>query len=349
VLTEAHEALGARWIDWEGHRVPGRYRSVAAEHAALAAGRGLADRSWAGVLELAGQDRQRFLNAYLTCDVKSLQPGSSAYGFLTTAQGRILADVTVVSLADSFLLELPAGTPDTVAEHLSRYIIADQVEIRPRDLHPLTLFGAEAVRAAQLPEPAAGMARAGSAARIDLAGLSLIAESRHLWGLYALTLWVERESAGELWQRLLERGQQQGLEPVGLEALEVYRVEQGVPRFGPDFGPQSFPQETGLEEQAVSYTKGCYLGQEVVARIHYRGQVNRRVVGLLPEAPVESRAELLLEGRPVGTVGSAAESVALDRPVALAMVHRRGAQPGTRLEIAGGGSATVTPLPFVPR
>jgi folate-binding protein YgfZ len=139
---------------------------------------------------------------------------------------------------------------------------------------------------------------------------------------------------------------------VGIAALEARRVELGVPRFGRDFGPEHFPQETGLGEQAVSYTKGCYLGQEVIARIHYRGQANRLLRGLrLPPGTtvdaVADGAELRYEGRPVGTLSSAVRSPALGAPVALAIVHRRGAEPGTRVEVEGGGAAEVVALPFV--
>jgi folate-binding protein YgfZ len=158
------------------------------------------------------------------------------------------------------------------------------------------------------------------------------------------TLWVSASIAPHLIESLLELD---GVRQAGIEALEALRVEKGIPRFGVDYGPDNFPQETGLEE-AVSYTKGCYLGQEVVARIHYRGGVQKMIRGLVfdGEAP-ESGAALLAEGREAGTVASVVRSPALGRPIGLSILHRRAAAPGTRLEVAAGGTAEVRELPLV--
>jgi folate-binding protein YgfZ len=163
-------------------------------------------------------------------------------------------------------------------------------------------------------------------------------------GAPAFTIWVSASVAASLAEGLLERG----AVPVGTTALEALRVEAGLPRFGPDFGPDNFPQETGIEE-AVSYTKGCYLGQEVVARIHYRGGVQRRLVGLrfAGSEPPSRGAKLLYEGREAGTVGTALHSPALAAAIGLAIVHNRAAEPGTRLQMEGGESAEVSALPFV--
>ena len=133
---------------------------------------------------------------------------------------------------------------------------------------------------------------------------------------------------------------------MGSEALEILRVEAGIPRFGRDFGPDNFPQETGADE-AVSYTKGCYLGQEVVARIHYRGGVQKTLRGLVFEGTAPAPGTpLLFEGREVGTVTTVVESIALGRPAGLAILHRRGAEPGTRLDLPEGSTAEVRDLPL---
>jgi folate-binding protein YgfZ len=150
-------------------------------------------------------------------------------------------------------------------------------------------------------------------------------------GAPAWTLWVSASVAAPLVERLME----EGARPVGFEALEALRVEAGIPRFGRDFGPDNFPQETGIEE-AVSYTKGCYLGQEIVARIHYRGGVQNVLRKLVFEgnAPAQGAA-LLHDGREAGKATTVASSKGLG------ILHRRAAEPGTRLEIEGGGSALV--------
>jgi folate-binding protein YgfZ len=345
----------------------GRPGRLAEEYAALRRGCGLGDRSSAGgpdTMEMLGPDRHRFLNAYVTCEVKGLAAGQGTYGFFTSAQGRILADVAVIALANRFWLELPPGRQEAIAEHLRKYLIADRVEMLPlADVEPLTLAGpgAEAVLGAAAetapgfelpPEPWAH-------ARGMVSGVEAVVQRTGRLGVPALTLWVPAAQAEPLRERLLagpagDRGGGGGERerpipvPVGSETLEVVRTEAGLPRFGQDFGPQNFPQETGAAE-AVSFTKGCYLGQEVVARIHYRGGVQKTLCGLVfdgPAVPAPGTA-LLFEGREAGTLGTAVHSLALDRPIGLAILHRRAAAPGSRLQLAGGGEAEVRPLPFV--
>jgi folate-binding protein YgfZ len=342
-LARLHDRLGAAFEPADGVLVPVRYGPVAEEYRALREGCGLADRSWTGRLELLGADRQRFLNAYVTCDVKSLAPGEGAYGFITNPQGRILADVVVLVHEDRLWLQLPPGREEAVASHLEKYILADRVEVRRlADMLPISLAGpraAAALGAVELPGEDWRHARA------TIHGTEVELQRTPRLGVEAYTLWVSASIARLLVERLLE---EPAVRPAGLEALEILRTEAGIPRCGRDFGPENFPQETGAEE-AVSYTKGCYLGQEVVARIHYRGGVQKALRGLVfaaGSAP-QPGAPLLFEGREVGAATTIVESIALGRPAGLAILHRRGAEPGTRLEIEGGGQAEVRDLPLV--
>ena len=319
---------------------------IAEEYRALREGCGLA-RPETGRLEIIGADRHRFLNAYVTCDVKALAPGEGAYGFLTNPQGRILADLVVLAHADRLWLEVPPGQEEAVAKHLRKYILADRVEVRPlEDMLPVSLIGpraAEALGDAGLPDAdaPAGLWRH---LRSKVHGTEVELERSGRLGAEAYTLWVSASIAGPLIERLLEVP---GVKPAGFEALEVLRTEAGIPRFGRDFGPENFPQETGAEEAAVSYTKGCYLGQEVVARIHYRGGVQKALRGLVFDGPAPaSGAPLLYDGREAGKVATVVDSIALGRPIGLAILHRRAAETGTRLETAEGGGAEVRDLPF---
>lgn len=310
------------------------------DYRALREASAVIDRSAAGRLELTGADRQRFLNAYLTCEVKGLTPGSGAYGFLTSSQGRILSDVVVLVLEDRLWLEVGPGQEGPLTGHLKKYILADRVEIRPlADVVPVSLAGPRSagILGADLPDAAWAHGRRtvlGIEAQLQRGGPSVP---------WDYTLWVAASEA----PRLIEKLEEQGARRAGFEALEILRVERGLPRFGRDYGPENFPQETGLEE-AVSYTKGCYLGQEVVARIHYRGGVQKMLRGLVfeGEAAPETGTALLADGREAGTVGSVVRSPALDRTVGLTILHRRAAEPGTRLELAGGGAAEVRELPL---
>lgn len=327
-----------------GFLVPARYGPVAEEYRALREGCGLADRSWTGRLEILGADRQRFLNAYVTCDVKRLAPGEGAYGFLTNPQGRILADLVVLAHEDRLWLQLPAGQGEAVANHLRKYLLADRVEIRGlEEMLPISLLGPRAAEALGVELPPPGDWRH---ARVMVQDTEVALQRTARLGAEAYTLWVSVSIARPLMERLLEHP---AVKPAGFEAMEILRVEAGIPRFGRDFGPENFPQETGAgSEDAVSYTKGCYLGQEVVARIHYRGGVQKALRGLVFEAgsAPPPGTPLLLEGREVGTATTVVESIALGRPAGLAIVHRRGAEPGTRLDLPDGGTAEVRDLPF---
>jgi folate-binding protein YgfZ len=315
---------------------------IAEEYRALREGCGLASRVAVGRLEVLGADRLRFLNAYMTCDVKDLAPGEGAYGFFTNPKGGILSDAVVLALEDRLWLQLPPGQEQAIANHLRKYILADRVEVRGLDdMQPLFLVGPGATNAlgdAEMPPPGDWRHL-----RARVHGTEVELQRAGRMGAEAWALWVSASIKSPLVETLLERP---GVTPVGSEALEILRVEAGLPRFGPDFGPENFPQETGAEE-AVSYTKGCYLGQEVVARIHYRGGVQKTLRGLLFETAAAPGTPLLFEGREVGTVTSVVDSIALGRPAGLAIVHRRGAEPGTRLNLPDGGTAEVRELPLV--
>lgn len=334
---------------------------LAAELDALRRGCGVVERTGVGSLEMLGADRARFLNAYVTCEIKTVAAGQGVHGFFTSNQGRILSDLVLMALDDRFWIEVPTGREQPLLDHLGRYVIADRVEMRPQvGVTALAVAGPAAAAAlAQALAPAfaaAGGVPAAPWGHLQVAAApdgEAVAIQRHeRLGVPGLTVWAAATTAERLRRDLIERC---GARPVGQEALEVVRVEAGIPRFGNDFGPQNFPQETGVED-AVSYTKGCYLGQEVVARIHYRGGVQKTLSGLLFDAatpkaaPPPAGAPLLYEGREAGNVGTAVYSPALAAPIGLAILHRRAAAPGTRLEIAdgaGGGAAEVRALPFV--
>lgn len=329
--------------------LPASFTTIEAEYQVLVAGCGLTLGVCPDRIELAGVDRERFLNGLLTCDIRGLSPGQGRFGFFTDLKGRILADVVLLALEDRFLLELPPGSAEHIVEHLEKYLIADRVEIgRPASAARLRFIGADCcgslgdlLRAepeSELPRLAwchAAVRLADREARICAVSAEAAGGARE----WAVTL--EGAAAPELVALT-------GATRVGWAALEARRVEAGRLLFGIDYGNEHFPQESGREE-AVSYEKGCYLGQEIVARIHYRGGVNRVPRGLLFAAGDRPAAGtvLLFEGREVGRLTTLAHSVALDRPAGLGLIHRRAAEPGVRLEMEGGGEAEVAELPLL--
>jgi aminomethyltransferase len=314
-----------------------------ADYRALASGCGWVVRTWSSRLLLTGADRIRFLNGMTTCDVAALAPGDGAYGFFTSAKGRILADAVVRAGDDSLELELPEEAASGIEQHLRRYVVADRVEIeRPGDRVLVELAGPGAAALLEREsgrEPPSGW----GAARVELFGVPLMLAAGGRFGVDAYTAWIDPDDL----ERLLAavRGHTARPVPIGLAAWETVRVENGALLFGRDFGPDNLPQETGLEE-AVSYTKGCYIGQEVVARLHYRGQPQRgpRGLAIAGETMPERGAEIRFEGRAAGRLTSVVRSPARGGPFGLALLHRRAAEAGSVVEIEGAGEATVIAL-----
>ncbi len=303
---------------------------LAADLAALREGAALIERP-ADLLELTGPDRLRLLNGLITADVKSLAAGTTVSGFFTTGQGRILADFQLLAREESCWLVLPAGTGEMIRGHLEKYKVASRVEIsQVTDRQLFELRGARAGEAVSLPK-ASGE------------GDEAVVASSETGAFFHLLRAFSSEKTVSEW---LREGAASGLRRVSAAAVEIARIEDGELVFGVDFSGENFPQETG-RESAVSYAKGCYLGQEVVARIHYRGGVQRLPRGLrfAGERMLAAGAELLLEGRPVGRATSLARSPRFGL-IGLGLVHQRGAVPGTELEVSGGGTAVVVELPF---
>jgi folate-binding protein YgfZ len=293
--------------------------------------------SWRGGLELLGADRHRFLHNYVTCDVKGLAPGSGAYGFFTSPQGRILSDAVLLAQEDRLWVEVAREQVEPILTHLRKYLLADRVEVRPLDgMTPLAVLGPRA--ADVLGIDLSALEAPWSHARVSIHESEAILQQRGLMGAPAWTVW----SAEPLAEKLVDAGATR----VAFEELEILRAEAGIPRFGQDFGPDNFPQETGIEE-AVSYTKGCYLGQEVVARIHYRGGVQKVLRGLVFDGEPAPGAKVLHEDREAGRATTVVRSPVLEKMAGLGILHRRAAEPGTQVEVEGGGTAEVRELPLV--
>lgn len=286
----------------------------------------------ADLLEVIGPDRLRLLNGLVTADVKSAAPGTAVGGFFTSRQGRILADFHLLAGAESCWLVLPSGTGETIRTHLEKYRVASRVEIREVANRSLI----------ELRGPRAGEVTAAATELLAAEGdeqTSFAEGGRFLLLPGALV-------SGEPMTLRLRAASGCGLRKVSSAAVEVARIENGELLFGIDFSGENFPQETG-RESAVSYSKGCYLGQEVVARIHYRGGVQRLPRGLrfTGGAAPAAGSELLLEDRAVGRATSVVVSPRFG-PIGLGLLHQRGAAAGTRLDLASGGTAEVVELPF---
>lgn len=300
---------------------------------ALRSGAAWMDVSARGRIAVRGRDRARLLHNLTSNEVKKLGSGSGCYAFLLNPQGRIQADLTLLAFDDHILIDTEPELREKVAQHIRRFIVADQVELED-------VTSATCSIALEGPESARVLAKAGGAApdgdyRHVRWGDSIVARVS-LTGQPGFRLYAASSAAGEIVRRLVEAGAQ----PAAPEDVHVMRIENGRPRYGEDIGDTSLPQETG-QMHAVSFKKGCYLGQEIVERIRAQGHVNRKLVRLRLDSAVPAGAALTADGAEAGEITSSADSPAQGGAVALAYVRSIYAVPGQALA-AGDVPAFVT-------
>jgi len=318
---------------------PATAASLAADYTTLREGCGLLDRSDRGKLALSGADAVEFLNGQVTNELATLGAGQGRYAAFLTHKGKMLGDVRVLAVPGQHGLELLLDTERAALQDLfdmiRRYKVGYRVELEKRTLESglVSLIGP---RAAELSGAELGAEEhANAQAAID--GVEVLAVRTDC----GVDLICRSEQTAGLTGALRARGAL----PVGEAAAECVRIESGRPRFGIDIDDSVIPQEAGLNERAVSFTKGCYVGQETVARLYYKGKPNRHLRGLLLSAPAACGEALALGERPVGHVASAADSPRLG-PIALALV-RREAAPGDRVAVGERGvEAEIVELPF---
>lgn len=351
-LAEFHRSQGALLDEYHGALVPARYADSKAEYVAVRNTAGIFDFSFRARFSARGPDRVSFLHNVLSNDVKSLAPGQGVYATLLDVKGHILVDMRVYAEPDRMLVETDADLLEKAMNTLQRYIIMDDVTLESRKWFGLAVQGprSRALVEKSLETTLPPLSEFGHL-RAACSGLPLHLVRASSTGEEGYELWVPLEGeAGNvraLWEALLANAPGLGALPCGTEALEMLRIEAGVPRYGVDLGEDTLPLEAGLLN-ALSFTKGCYPGQEIVERARSRGHVNWKLVGVVvdavvPPAPGES---LLSEGRQVGEVTSACFSPSLNRPIALGYVRREVSQPGARLALASGSVAAIHELPF---
>lgn len=323
---------------------------------------GVLDRSRHGRLELTGADRRDYLQGLLTNDVAALDAGHGCYAALLTPQGRMISDMRVSELGDRILLDLAASTVDVVRQRLEDFIFSEDVAVRDaRDsMCHYGLYGPDAARIL------AGVLARGDGAAGGPEGLNGMPFDANAAGTFGGTaVWIVRSddfgvegfeifaaaSRGEDLSRALAAA---GAVPVGEAAAEVTRVEAGRARWGADMDEDTIPLEAGIEDRAISLTKGCYVGQEVIIRVLHRGhgRVARRLVGLAAaddRGSMQAGDQVSAADKRIGRITSAVDSPRVGRRIALGYVQRDHTGPGQSVTVetaAGPVAATVSALPF---
>jgi folate-binding protein YgfZ len=310
------------------------------------------DRSSHGRLVVSGNDRASYLHGLLTNDITSLRAGTGCYSAYLTPQGRMISDLWVYELGDLILLNLPSvATKDTVLAKLDQFIFSEDIQlgdvtssfaqiavVGPDAARVVSrLLGEDDERLTSLPEH--------GCLRGSIDGDAAIVTRVTDTGEPGFDLYVEPRRLESLRQAL----ETQHVEAADADTVEILRVEAGIPLFHRDMTEETIPLEAGIEPRAISMSKGCYVGQEVIIRVLHRGhgRVAKKLVGLALDGEVVPAigTSVTSGGEAIGRVTSAVSSIALGRPIALAYVQRDFVEPGTTVSV-DGTNAVVTAVPF---
>ena len=330
---------------------PGQYLGVetslsfagsAEELNALRSGCGIFDLNWRALIQVTGKDRVRWLHNMVTNNVRDLQPNRGNYNFVLNAQGRILADLYVFNRGESLLIETDRSQVEALLPTIKRFIIMDKVELGD-GVDTMAAIGIVGPKAAQI-LAAVGTDVTGmqplEIRDFNLAGVAVQVisgpEQKSEW----FELWVDPAQASAIARRLTEAGAQ----PVGAEALEVWRVLHGIPQFGKDIRDRDLPQETG-QTQALSFNKGCYIGQEIVERIRSRGQVHRKFAGFEFKGKAPAIGKFESEGRTFAELTSVASVPGTSSTLGLGYVRLDAVPSGGMIEL-NGCKTKIVDLPF---
>ena len=355
-LHEHHVKLNARFGEAGGWTMPQDYGDPEGEYRAVRQAVAIADLSHRGTLRVTGEDRVSWLQSIISNDVLPLKPGSGIYSSLLSHKGKMLTYFRVYLLPDAVMLEDAGEIGDTTYQALRKFLLyGTKAKLEPcaGGWGLLLISGPttpELIRRA-FQVDVAGL-RPLSSVTSDIGGQKALCIRTEETGEIDTEVWIPEAGLETAWSALWKAGEPLGLKAFGTATREVLRIEAGLPATGVDITEDIVPPEANLEGKAFSLAKGCYPGQEVVARMDTYGNVRRRLVGLVleGEAPPERGAKLYSGERTVGWVSSATRSLALRKSIAMGFPLRDFTKPGTELTVDVAGThrnATVCALPFV--
>ncbi len=334
-VIEMQRQAGATFGEAYGWQIPDAYSSLEEEYRAATEGVGLVDRSYVGRLMATGEDALDLIHRLSTNDLLPLQANEGACTVLTSAKGRIVDLTLVLRLEDHLMLFTAPENRRKVAEWIDFYTFAEDISLR--DITEETaMFSILGPDAAKLLRKAGGHSVAAmpryAAKQAAIGGVEATLVRSDFAGLPGYDLVAKASDAPRLWTELLASGEELGIRPVGARALDVVRVEQGVPAYGRELSEDYNPLEADLRE-FISFSKGCYIGQEVVARLDTYKKVQKYLVGLSWDGDhiPDGEAYLTLDGKRAGKITSAVKSPRLSKTIGLGYVRKEQATPGTAL------------------
>lgn len=348
-LLHEHQAAGATLASFHGCNLPEQFTSFADEYRAARTAVAIFDTTWHAIVELTGPDRVRYLNAIVSNDVKSLGEGRGTLALLLNPQGHILAELEIYALQDKLLVLSHASVRERTVATLDKFIIMDDVTLSDvtEEFGSLAIEGP---RAGTVIAEACGLSLEGfseqAVAEVQVDGVACHLIRHSHFGFPGAEIIAPREHLALLWKNLRASVVAQHGAAIGMRAVNALRLEAGIPWFPDDFNDTVIPHEAALEATHISFTKGCYTGQEIVERVRSRGQVNRRRVQLKfstvePPAPLtrlyaRDSADNNPDAKEVGIVTSSAFSPAANTAIGMAYVRREHYALGSVLNFNGG-------------
>ena len=327
--------------------------NIAAEYQAARFGVGLADLSSFDRIEVTGKDRAKLIGNLCTNEIIKLPAATGCEAFFLNAKGKVIDYGMIYSVGESLWIDLEPGHAPIMIKYVDRYIFREDVKLHDRTASH-ALFHVAGPKAEEL------------LTAIEFMPTNLTDRGVVIWETEGISYQIRRrarsveggydvvapiEHAATLWERLIQAGQPLGLVPLSDETMETLRVEASIPRFGKEVTEDNLPQEIGRDKEAISFTKGCYIGQETVARLDAYGHVNKILRGLEAElgSGIESGQKLIRDGKTLGSIATVVDSPRWNKRIALAIIRVAGVEPGSMIDVetAGGSLAVkVVALPF---
>lgn len=357
-LHSQHVQLGATFEEVTGWEMPAHYGNVEAEHRAVRRAVGIADLSHRGKLRVTGDDRVKWLQSVISNDILPLQPGQGRYSSFLTHKGKMLTYFRVYMQPDAVMLEDAGEIGDATYQALRKFLLYGTKAKMENCAESWGLLLVSGPKASSVIQSAFGVdvteLKPVNFITAQIGGHTALVMCTEETGEADFEILLPADSLPTAWNTVMQAGAPHGIKPVGSQALEALRIEAGIPKTGPELNEEIVPPEANLEGKAFSLTKGCYPGQEVVARMDTYGNVRRHLVGLvLKDSIVPQKGSKLFSGdREVGWISSAVKSPHLGQVIALGFPLRDFSKPGTALSVEIDGArhdATVHALPFYRR
>jgi len=354
-LHEIHTESGAKFLEVEGWLLPSYFTDPATENLAVRNHVGIIDLSYRGYLKIGGPDRASFLQGIITNDVGNIKSGDGVHAAILTIKGRVIADFILMAFEEGFVLEMEASIAEKLRTTFSRYKIRERVTIeQSNEIGSIAVQGPKSPHLIEkiIGKPVPEL-KTYYHVNVQFDQNWVTIRKQSITGETGYILTTNQTALQKIWEKLRKVGIEFNLVPVGYEASESLRIEAGLPRYGIDLTEENIPLEIEKEDM-ISFTKGCYVGQEVVARVKFLGQANKQLKGLLltDTAIPSHNARITLDQKEIGRITSSAYSPSLEQSIAIAYLRREYSTPGTQVKVESDRRefpATVTDLPFIKR